>query len=110
MTLGAFGCDTTLHSTCTASVAGQVVTLTNINITAGVDSKIGITGVTNDGTVGGHGPFAILTRHYQNGQIQDINKVFGSIGLAATANTMTTLITDLVGTIDRSTGATNNVL
>jgi hypothetical protein len=49
------------------------------------------TGINNPTTAGGYGPFGITTRHSATGQIVDCNAVFGSVGIAAAASTISSL-------------------
>jgi hypothetical protein len=98
-------CDTSLHALCTSSVSGQVVTLGKITLVGGSDSKIAVLGIKNPTTSGSYGPIGLTTRHFQTGQIVDINRVFATVGIEATPSGLLSATVDLDGTTpDRSTG------
>lgn len=64
-----------------------------------------VTNVTNPTTAGGYGPFKLVSRMSQYGQIQDSNYVFGSVGIASTAGS----ISNLSLVYDSSSAATINL-
>lgn len=60
---------------------GQVIWLANVSLEANTDTRVEITNLTNPSVAGGYGPFKIATRWFKYGQIIDINRAFGTVGL-----------------------------
>jgi len=54
-------------------------------------NSVDVTAVTNPTSPGGYGPFKLVTRNVANGQIIDANYAFGSVGIAATAGSISNL-------------------
>jgi hypothetical protein len=75
----------------TRTISGQVLTISGLTWAAGTDNTITIGAVTNPTTAGGYGPFGITTRHHLTGQIVDTNAIYGSVGIAAAASTLSSL-------------------
>jgi len=75
----------------TPGISGQVLTISGLTWTAGSDNTITIGAVGNPSTAGGYGPFGITTRHHLTGQIVDTNAIYGSVGIAAAASTLSSL-------------------
>jgi hypothetical protein len=85
------GAGVTAPTGATSTVSGQTLIVSALTWTAGTDNTIVIGTVTNPTTAGGYGPFAITTRHSLTGQIVDTNAIYGSVGIAAAASTLSSL-------------------
>ena len=82
----------TVTSPSTASlttISSSVVRVTNLTWSSNTDNTIVIGTVQNPASATGYGPFGIVTRHSDQGQIVDCNAVFGSVGIAPQASTIT---------------------
>jgi hypothetical protein len=77
------GTDRTVHGAlCVATKTGTMIGMSMINLTAGADTTITVVGTKTPNAAGGFGPFGITTRYFEFGQPKDVNKVFGSVGVA----------------------------
>ena len=85
-------------------ISGSVLRVSNLTWLANSDNTITIGNVQNPVEARGYGPFGIITRHSNNGQIVDCNAVFGSVGIAPQASRMENFS---VAYANGSTGAIN---
>lgn len=64
---------------------------TQAQITANDDTSVTVTGVTLPSSSGAYGPFRLITRQYQEGEIYDISNSFASIYVTPSAGADGTL-------------------
>jgi hypothetical protein len=83
------------------SVSGQTVPVA-MSVAAGTNT-VAITNVSLPTSAGGYGPFKIVTRQYDDGQIFDANYVFGSVGVADAPSAISNLA------VAYNSGSTGNV-
>ena len=75
----------------TIAKTNQVAELKSVNVSNSSTNTFVIGAVTTPSTVGGYGPFKIVTRKSTNGQIIDANYSFGSVGIAAAPGSISSL-------------------